>query len=85
MSGRESRTPANQMQQQVKRGQSPKSVDRVDKGVPDRYDRDDHIHFKSGEALYANGEWKHGQKQLSGKEKEWIAKSGWTLPEAKKK
>lgn len=80
MSERQSRTPANQMQQQVKRGQSPKSVDRVDKGVPDRYDRDDHIHFKSGEALYANGEWKHGEKQLTRQEKEWIDKNGWNQP-----
>lgn len=80
MAERQSRTTANQMQQQVKRGQSPKSVDRVDKGVPDRYDRDDHIHFKSGEALYANGQWKHGEKQLNRQEKEWIDKNGWNQP-----
>jgi len=70
MSDRKSRTSANQMQQQVKRGQSPKSVDRVDKGVPERYDRDDHIHFKNGAELYANGQWKHGEKELDRKEKE---------------
>lgn len=51
MSDRRSRASPNQMNQQVKRGQSPSSIKRVDKGVPERYDRDDHIHFQSGEAL----------------------------------
>ena len=45
------RTSPNQMQKQVERGQAPRSVLRVDKGVPQQYDRADHIHFKTGEAL----------------------------------
>lgn len=80
MSNGKSRTSANQMQRQVECSQAPKSVIRVDKGRPEVYDRYDHIHFKSGEALYSNGEWKHGQKELSREEKKWITDNGWSLP-----
>jgi hypothetical protein len=68
----------NQIQKQIERGQAPKTIKRAES---DRRDYNtDHIHFTDGSALYKNGTWKHGGKQLTNKEKEWLESVGWELP-----
>jgi hypothetical protein len=71
-------TSPNRLQQQVERGQAPRTVDRVDRGKI--YGEKDHIHFKDGSALNKNGTWKHGEKELTKAEKEWIEDNGWETP-----
>jgi filamentous hemagglutinin len=76
----------NQIQKDVEKGNAPKSVERVDKGNADMGEQD-HIHFRDGDnnvALNKDGTWKHKPNdsfKLSNKDKEWIKKNGWTLPE----
>jgi hypothetical protein len=67
-----------QMQQEVNRGQAPKSIDRIDKGRGP-YEQD-HVHFEGGAALNKDGTWKHGGKELSNQEREWLDKHGWKYP-----
>ena len=71
-------TSPNQMQQQVSRGQAPDSVDRVDS--PRFPNEKPHIEFKDGNALNKDGTWKHGGRDLTNAEKEWITDNGWSLP-----
>jgi hypothetical protein len=69
------------MQKEIERGRAPSSIERVDRANPENYDRFDHIHFKDGRnALYNNGEWKHGGRKLTNAEKKWIEGHGWKLP-----
>ena len=49
------RTSPNQMNQQVKKGKAPKSVDRVDSANTNVKGEQDHIHFKDGNALNKDG------------------------------
>jgi hypothetical protein len=72
-------TSPNQMNQQVMRGQAPKSVDRVDS--PRFPNEKPHVEFKDGNALNNDGTWKHGGRALTNAEKEWIQKNGWKLPQ----
>ncbi len=72
------RTSQNQMQKQVEKGQAPKSVDRVDKGVGPN--EQDHIHFDDGSALNDDGTWKHGGRPLTNSEKNWVTDNGWNPP-----
>jgi hypothetical protein len=74
----EKRSPGN-LQQQVEKGKSPRSVERVDKGRG-KYEKD-HVHFEDGSALNSDGTWKHGSKKLTRHEKEWLYKGGWKFPE----
>lgn len=69
---------AGRMQKEVERGQSPRSVDRVDKGRT--YKEQDNVHFRSGDALNRDGSWKHGGRELTNAEKDWITGHGWSLP-----
>ncbi len=69
----------NQLQKKVEKGQAPNSIDRFDKGNPN-HNEADHVHFKSGDALYKNGKWKHGGRKLNNKEKEFLKDTGWSLP-----
>ena len=71
-------TSQNQMQKQVEKGQAPKPVDRVDKGLGP-FEKD-HIDFKGGDALNKDGSWKHGGRALTNEESEWVTKNGWNLP-----
>jgi hypothetical protein len=73
---------SNQMQKEVERGQAPKTIERVDKGV-DRpgLKEKPHIHLDDGSALNNDGTWKHGGRALTEAEKQWISKSGWKLPQ----
>jgi hypothetical protein len=72
---------SNQMQKEVERGQAPKTIERVDKGV-DRpgLKEKPHIHLEDGSALNNDGTWKHGGRPLTEAEKRWILQSGWKLP-----
>jgi hypothetical protein len=71
-------TSPNRLQQQVEKGKAPRTVDRVDRGKI--YGEKDHIHFKDGSALNKDGTWKHGEKELTKAEKEWIEDNGWETP-----
>ena len=67
------------MQQEIGKGQGPKTVDRVDKGRGSH--EQDHVHFDDKSALNKDGTWKHGGKTLSNKEKKWLDKHNWKYPE----
>ena len=71
------KTPGN-LQKQIQRGNSPKSVARADKGRGS-YEKD-HLHFKDGSALHSDGTWKHGKRELTTKEIDWLKKNGWDSP-----
>jgi len=71
-------TSPNQMQKQVEAGQAPKSVDRVDS--PRFPFEKPHIEFEDGNALNNDGTWKHGGRELTNTEKDWITSNGWSLP-----
>ncbi len=75
--GRKS-SSAGKMQKEVERGQAPRSVDRVDKGRGP-YEQD-HVEFKSGDALNRDGTWKHGGRDLTNGETDWITGHGWDVP-----
>lgn len=70
----------NRMQQEVRKGQAPKTVDRVDQASLNIGDNHAHVHFTDGHALKDNGTWKHNGRPLSREEKKWFEKHGWTLP-----
>jgi hypothetical protein len=70
----------NKMNDKVKKGQAPKTVDRVDQASLNIGDNHAHVHFTDGHALKDDGTWKHGGRTLSGKEEAWLQKHGWTLP-----
>ena len=78
-----SRTSSNQMQKQVERGQAPKEVDRVDKPHTGNNVQQDHIHFKDGTALNADGTPSHcdiSSLKLTNAILDWILKNGWKVP-----
>ena len=75
------RTSPNQMNQQVKKGKAPKSVDRVYSANTNVKGEQDHIHFKDGNALNKDGSWKEGLgRSLTNTEKQWIIDNNWTVP-----
>jgi RHS repeat-associated protein len=71
-------TSPNQMQKQVEAGQAPNSVDRVDS--PRFPYEKPHIEFNDGNALNNDGTWKHGGRELTNTEKDWVTNNGWALP-----
>ena len=70
----------NQMDQERRRGQAPKTVLRVDDASLNIGDSQDHVHFTDGSALKRDGTWKHGNKKLTREEKAWLLKHSLTLP-----
>ncbi len=70
----------NRMQQEVNKGQAPRTVLRVDQASLNIGDNYAHVHFTDGNALNDQGRWKHGKRELSREEKKWLEKHGWTLP-----
>jgi hypothetical protein len=72
----------NQMNQEIKRGQAPSTIKRIDGASTNIGDSQDHVHFTDGKALKRDGTWKHGPpRPLSRDEKAWLGdKHGWTLP-----
>lgn len=74
----ENNLSVNQIRQQIKRGQAPESVNRIDSG---KGNEKEHIHFDNDKhALNIDGTWKHGGKKLTNTEKEWLKNIGWRLP-----
>jgi RHS repeat-associated protein len=72
-------TSAGQMNQQIKRGQSPHSTTSAD--VPRTPNEKPHVHFENGQALNNDGTWKHGGRSLTNAEKQWLKQNNWQLPE----
>ncbi len=70
----------NQMNEEIKKGQAPGTISRVDKGNPDLYEKP-HVHFEDGNALNFDGTWKHGEKDLTNKEKKWLIEHDWQIPQ----
>lgn len=76
-------TPPSHMKRQVDKGLAPATVKRVDSNRAEGLGKslkDGHVHFDGGAALYSDGTWKHGSKVLTNKEKKWLTKNGWKLP-----
>jgi RHS repeat-associated protein len=71
-------TSVNQMNTQVRRGQAPKSVKRVDVGKVKG--EQDNVHFQDGSTLNRDGTWKHGQRRLTRQELDWLQRGGFTPP-----
>jgi hypothetical protein len=69
---------ANQMNQEIRRGQAPPGVKRVD--LPKVPGEQQHAHFSCGSALNIDGTWKHGSRELTNQIKDWLTKWNWTLP-----
>ena len=75
----------NQMNTEIKRGQAPNSIDRVDHDESQREgsERDpckDHVHFKDGMVINRDGSRSHesrGWRPLTNKEKKWLDKHDW--------
>lgn len=72
-------TSVNQMNQQVQRGQAPRNVIRVDRGKVKG--EQDNVHFKGGHSLNRDGTWKHGGRDLTSTEGEWLVKGGFKTPQ----
>jgi hypothetical protein len=70
----------NQMNKEVKTGQAPSQVKRVDK--PHNPGEQDHVHLndKKGSALNKDGTWRHHMTQLTNATAKWLESHGWTLP-----
>ena len=76
------RPSANQMNQEVKRGQAPRGVTHVDRGkIPGEQDN---VHFSNGSSLNQDGSWKHlppnGEPSLTNAQRDWLQSWGWTVP-----
>ncbi|SIO13416.1 RHS repeat-associated core domain-containing protein [Singulisphaera sp. GP187] len=65
----------NQMNKAIQNGQAPKSIERVDIGKIKG--EQTHVHLDDGSALNIDGSWKHGGRQLSNAEKDWLKGNGW--------
>jgi RHS repeat-associated protein len=70
----------NQMNHQVKAGQAPADVKRVERAKEGGPGGKDHVHFKDGSALNRDGTWRHGYSKLTNAVKQWLASNGWQLP-----
>ena len=71
--GQKPKSP-NQLKQDIKRGKAPISIERCDF----KKDNDKpHVHFKDGNALNKDGTWKHGGRELTNKEKDFLKRYDW--------
>ena len=82
--GDNNKTSIGSIKNKIKRGQSPKSITRADKGRT--IHEQDHIHFSDGSALNRDGTWKHLTKtnkehKLIKEERVFLEENGWKLPE----
>jgi hypothetical protein len=66
---------ANQMNQELRKGQAPEGIQRVDKADPNIPGSQDHVHF-TGErsTLNRDGTWGHGDTELdlTAKQRKWL-------------
>lgn len=72
---RQTNKSGNQLKKAIEKGKAPKSIDRYDVGRGD-YEKP-YVHFKDGNALNQDGSWKHGGRDLTNKEKEFLKRYGW--------
>ncbi|WPX97402.1 hemagglutinin repeat-containing protein [Candidatus Bandiella euplotis] len=70
----------NQLNQEIKKGQAPKEIKRVDKANPFIKGQKTHVHFNNGAALNKDGTWREGFIKLTKKQRLWLQKNGWKLP-----
>ena len=71
-------TSPNQMQEQVRSGQAPKTVVRVDN--PKIQGQLPHVHFSDGTAMNIDGsihDAMNGTHHLTNSERIWLFKNGW--------
>ncbi len=66
------------MNREIGTGKAPPGITRVD--TPKTLGEQRHVHFGNDAALNEDGTWKHGQTELTNKQKEWLEKHGWKLP-----
>jgi len=69
---------AGRMQREVVRGQAPRSVKRVDRGRS--HMEQDNVHFEGKHAINRDGTWKHGGRDLTRQEQDWLQSHGWSTP-----
>ncbi len=68
----------NQLQQEVKKGITPKGIVRFDKSHG--YQGQDHVHFKNGSALNRDGTWKDGKGyKLTTEQIKYLKENGWNI------
>ena len=68
------------MEQEVRRGQAPRSVKRVDpRHVAGRPGEQPHVHFRDGTARNQDGSMRHGDHRLTNEEKRWLQRHGWKV------
>jgi len=68
----------NQIDQEIRRGQAPRGIERIDRGQVTG--EQTHIHFSNGSALNIDGSWKEGKEEPTKEQREWLLKNGWRLP-----
>lgn len=69
-----------QLQKMVEKGQTPKTIERFDKGKPELHEKE-HVHLKDGRALNRDGTWKHGSGTIDNKTWKFLEKQGnWVRP-----
>jgi hypothetical protein len=68
----------NQLNNDIKQGNAPKGVDRVDVGKVKG--EQTHVHFDDDSALNKDGTWKHGERDLTRAQEKWLVQNGWNLP-----
>ncbi|MGQ0615960.1 MAG: hypothetical protein ACT4PW_03050 [Acidimicrobiia bacterium] len=61
----------------------PNSVQRIDNAQNRSGGEVPQVHFRDGSALNIDGAWKHGERALNSDEKNWLARVGWVLPDAR--
>lgn len=69
----------NQLNNEIRRGQAPRSIRRVD--TAKTYGEQTHVHLSDGSALNIDGTWKHGATSLSNATRAWLVRGGWRLPQ----
>ena len=68
----------NQADRLIQKGKVPKSVTRADKGKV--FGEQDNIHFSDGTAINRDGTFKHGGRNLSRDEQEFLRQAGFNTP-----
>lgn len=57
---------------------APRNITRVDKSKVKG--EQDNVHFKDGSALNRDGSWKHGGRELTRAERDWLEAGGFQAP-----
>lgn len=79
---KEDRAPdrSSRLQEEVKRGQAPREVERVDDCHDNILNSKPHVHFKDGTSMNNDGsihDEHHGTPNPSNKTKKWLQQHGW--------